>query len=130
MLIEHFSKLKNESHIYIVSALCDSDPVATAPLVGIRRSLPDLLKGNSCVLECDVTQLSSSDILITFQANGVDMPDKQFVKLPKAPGPHSVSRRFTVPSSHWKTDTSFSCKVNQGFTRTFQSNSTGTFFGN
>ncbi|XP_075880067.1 uncharacterized protein LOC142886786 isoform X3 [Nelusetta ayraudi] len=104
-----------------------AEPSATAPLVEIRRYLPDLQKGNSSVLECDVTQLSSSDILITFQANGLDISDSQLVKLPKAPGLHSISRRFTVPSSHWKKDTHFTCNVNQGFSRTFKSKSTGTF---
>ncbi|XP_044036450.1 LOW QUALITY PROTEIN: uncharacterized protein LOC122868479 [Siniperca chuatsi] len=103
-------------------------PAVTAPSVEIRRSLPDLLKGNSAVLECDITQLSSSDLYITFQANSVDISDKQYVDLPEAPGLHSVSRRFTVPPSHWKKDTSFTCKVNQGFSSNFESNSTGKIF--
>ncbi|XP_044036459.1 uncharacterized protein LOC122868482 [Siniperca chuatsi] len=105
-----------------------SRPAVTAPSVEIRRSLPDLLKGNSAVLECDITQLSSSDLYVTFQANSVDISDKQYVDLPEAPGLHSVSRRFTVPPSHWKKDTSFTCKVNQGFSSNFESNSTGKIF--
>ncbi|XP_075879694.1 immunoglobulin mu heavy chain-like [Nelusetta ayraudi] len=106
-----------------------AEPSATAPLVEIRRYLPDLQKGNSSVLECDVTQLSSSDILITFQASGVDISDSQLVKIPRAPGLHSISRRFTVPSSHWKNDANFTCDVNQGFTRTLVSESTGKLIG-
>uniref|UniRef100_A0A8C4ES49 Ig-like domain-containing protein n=1 Tax=Dicentrarchus labrax TaxID=13489 RepID=A0A8C4ES49_DICLA len=92
-----------------------AEPAVTAPLVEIRRSLPDLLKRNSAVLECDITQLSSSDLYVTFQANGVDISDRQFVDLPETPGLHSISRRFTVPQKYWKNDTSFTCKVNQGF---------------
>uniref|UniRef100_UPI0037E87620 uncharacterized protein isoform X2 n=1 Tax=Semicossyphus pulcher TaxID=241346 RepID=UPI0037E87620 len=103
-------------------------PAVTAPSVVIRRSLPDLLKGDNAVLECDITQLSSSDLYVTFQADNVDISDKQFVDLPEAQGPHSISRRFSVPPKYWKTDTSFTCKVNQGFSDYFQSNSTGRFF--
>ncbi|XP_051244797.1 uncharacterized protein ighd isoform X5 [Dicentrarchus labrax] len=107
-----------------------AEPAVTAPLVEIRRSLPDLLKRNSAVLECDITQLSSSDLYVTFQANGVDISDRQYVDLPETPGLHSISRRFTVPQKYWKNDTSFTCKVNQGFSSTFESNSTGNIFVN
>ncbi|XP_067333842.1 hemicentin-1-like [Channa argus] len=104
-------------------------PAVTAPSVEIRRSLPDLLKGNSVVLVCDVTQLSSSDLYITFQANNADISEKLYVDLPESPGPHSVSRTFSVPSNHWKKGTSFTCTVNQGFSRNFKSQSTGNIFG-
>uniref|UniRef100_A0A8C4F304 Ig-like domain-containing protein n=1 Tax=Dicentrarchus labrax TaxID=13489 RepID=A0A8C4F304_DICLA len=107
-----------------------AEPAVTAPLVEIRRSLPDLLKRNSAVLECDITQLSSSDLYVTFQANGVDISDRQYVDLPETPGLHSISRRFTVPQKYWKNDTSFTCKVNQGFSSIFESNSTGNIFVN
>ncbi|XP_029293423.1 uncharacterized protein LOC115012100 isoform X2 [Cottoperca gobio] len=100
-------------------------PAITAPLVEIRRSLKDLLKGDSTVLECDITQLSSHDLYVTFQANGVDISGNQYVDLPQAPGPHSISRRFIVPTKHCQKDTSFTCKVNQGFSGSFKSNSTG-----
>ncbi|XP_067334571.1 hemicentin-1-like [Channa argus] len=103
-------------------------PAVTAPTVEIRRSLPDLLKGNSVVLVCDVTQLSSSDLYITFQANNADISEKLYVDLPESPGPHSVSRTFSVPSNHWKKGTSFTCTVNQGFSRNFKSQSTGNIF--
>lgn len=88
-----------------------------------------MLKGESAVLECDVTQLSSSDLYITFQANGTDMSEKQYVELSEAPGPLSISERFIVPSTYWKKDTSFTCQVNQGFSNNFKSNSTGNIFG-
>ncbi|XP_041634517.1 uncharacterized protein LOC121503968 [Cheilinus undulatus] len=103
-------------------------PSVTAPSIQIRRSLPDLLKGNSAVLQCDIQQLSSSDVYVTFQANMKDISDKLYVELPKTPGPHSISKTFPVPESHWNNHTSFTCKVNQGFTHHFQSNSTGRIF--
>ncbi|KAG8006630.1 Ig mu chain C region membrane-bound form, partial [Nibea albiflora] len=62
------------------------------------------------------------------KANSVDISDKLYVDLPEAPGLHSISRRFTVPPSHWKKDRSFTCKVNQGFSSNFESNSTGNIF--
>ncbi|XP_030264485.1 uncharacterized protein LOC115576154 [Sparus aurata] len=105
-----------------------AEPAATAPSVEIRRSLPDLLKGNSAVLECDVTQLSSSHLYVTFQANSVDISEKQYVDLHQASGVHSITRRFTVPQTHWKKDTRFTCTVNQGFSSNFESNSTGNIF--
>ncbi|XP_034396244.1 immunoglobulin epsilon heavy chain isoform X15 [Cyclopterus lumpus] len=103
-------------------------PAVPAPLVEIRRSLKDLLKGDSVVLECDVTALSSLDLAITFQANSVDISGKQYVEFPEAPGLLSISRSFSVPSSHWKKDTRFTCKVDHGFSSSFESNSTGNFF--
>uniref|UniRef100_A0A667WZQ9 Ig-like domain-containing protein n=1 Tax=Myripristis murdjan TaxID=586833 RepID=A0A667WZQ9_9TELE len=99
------------------------------PSVLIRRSLSDLLKRNSAVLECDVTQLSSSDLYITFQANGTDISGKLYVEFHKAPGPHSVTKSFPVPSNYQKKDTTFNCKVNQGFSKQWESNSTGNIFG-
>ncbi|KAK2833600.1 hypothetical protein Q5P01_017489 [Channa striata] len=103
-------------------------PAVTDPSVEIRRSLPDLRKRNSVVLICDVTQLSSSDLYITFQANDVDISEKLYVDLPESTEPHSVSRKFSVPSNYQKKDKSFTCTVNQGFSRTFKSQSTGNIF--
>ncbi|GLD66692.1 hemicentin-1-like protein [Lates japonicus] len=104
-------------------------PAVTAPSVEIKRSLPHLLKGESAVLQCDITRLSSGDLYVTFQANNVDISDKQYVDLPEASGLHSVSRHFSVPRSHWKKDTTFTCKVQQGFSNSFtQSNPTGHIF--
>ncbi|XP_039680926.1 hemicentin-1 isoform X2 [Perca fluviatilis] len=103
-------------------------PAVTAPLVEIRRSLKDLLKMDSAVLECDVTQLSSRDLYVTFQANSADISDKQYVDLPEGPGLHSISRSFSIPTNYWKKDTNFSCTVNQGFSGNFKSNSAGNVF--
>ncbi|XP_029584438.1 uncharacterized protein LOC115171600 isoform X2 [Salmo trutta] len=103
--------------------------VSSTPTVLIRRSLPDLLDGDSAVLECAITQLSSSDLYVTFQANGVDFPEKQYVDLPASKDHHSLTRRFSIPTSHWKKDNTFTCKVNQGYSNSWASNSTGTLFG-
>ncbi|XP_041866868.1 obscurin-like [Melanotaenia boesemani] len=104
-------------------------PPPQAPQVEIRRSLPELLKGNTAALQCDITQLSSQDIYVTFQANGVDMSEKQYVDLPEAPGHHSVSRSFSVPQRYWTSDTSFTCTVYQGLSSTpFTSNSISKIF--
>ncbi|XP_071330076.1 uncharacterized protein [Trachinotus anak] len=103
-------------------------PALPAPSVEIKRSLPDLLKGQSAVLHCDITQLSSSDLYVTFQANNHDISAKQYVDLPEGPGLHSVTTHFAIPSTHWKTGTDFSCTVNQGFSASFKSNLTGNIF--
>uniref|UniRef100_A0A8C7N404 Ig-like domain-containing protein n=3 Tax=Oncorhynchus kisutch TaxID=8019 RepID=A0A8C7N404_ONCKI len=103
--------------------------VSSTTTVLIRRSLPELLKGDSAVLECAITQLSSSDLYVTFQANGVDFPEKQYVDLPASNGPHSLTRRFSIPKSHWKTDNTFTCKVNQGFSNSWVSSSKVKLFG-
>ncbi|XP_075942331.1 uncharacterized protein LOC142944968 isoform X3 [Anarhichas minor] len=115
-----FSSIKSTENV--------TGPAATAPLVEIRRSLKDLLKGDSAVLECDVTNLSSRDLYITFQADSVDISDKQqYVELAKAPGLHSISRHLSVPSSNLKKNASFTCKVTQGFSSSIKSNSAGNF---
>ncbi|KAL7378672.1 hypothetical protein ABVT39_017124 [Epinephelus coioides] len=103
-------------------------PAVTTPVVTIRRSLNELLKGNSAVLECDVTGLSSRDLYITFQAGTSDISEKLYVDLPEAPGLHSISRSFPVPPEHLKKDKSFTCKVYQGFSADFTSNSIGNIF--
>nr|AFH08745.1 immunoglobulin D heavy chain [Epinephelus coioides] len=103
-------------------------PAVTTPVVTIRRSLNELLNGNSAVLECDVTGLSSRDLYITFQAGTSDISEKLYVDLPEAPGLHSISRSFPVPPEHLKKDKSFTCKVYQGFSADFTSNSIGDIF--
>ncbi|XP_055079756.1 uncharacterized protein ighd [Periophthalmus magnuspinnatus] len=105
-----------------------SEPPVSAPVVSIRRSLPDLLKGDRAVLECDITSMSSADLYVTFQSNGVDISSKDFVQLPKGSGLLSISRRFSVPKKHWTKDKHFSCKVSQGFSRKVTSTPTGSIF--
>ncbi|CDR00989.1 unnamed protein product [Oncorhynchus mykiss] len=115
-----------------LSSVCVCSPgpaVSSTTTVLIRRSLPELLKGDSAVLECAITQLSSSDLYVTFQANGVDFPEKQYVDLPASNGPHSLTKRFSIPKSHWKTDNTFTCKVNQGYSNSWVSSSKIKLFG-
>ncbi|XP_061591364.1 immunoglobulin mu heavy chain-like [Cololabis saira] len=104
-------------------------PAGPAPLVEIRRSLPDLLKGDVAVLQCDITKPSSQDLYVTFQAKGADVSHKHYVDLPEASDLHSVSTRFSVPPQNWTRDMSFTCKVNQGFSsKPFVSNSINNIF--
>ena len=82
------------------------------------------------MLQCDITQLSSQDLYVTFQANGVDISDKLYVELHEASGLHSVSRRFSVPKDYWTSHSTFTCKVNQGFSsKAVESNSMSNIFG-
>ncbi|XP_029946115.1 immunoglobulin mu heavy chain-like isoform X5 [Salarias fasciatus] len=105
-----------------------TEPEVPAPVVMISRSLPDLLKGNSAVLKCEITQLSSHDLSITIQANGVDISDNQYVDFHKASDIHSETKHFNVPEKYWKKDQSFTCKVNQGFSNSSSSQSIGNIF--
>ena len=114
---------------YSFCFLYHSGPAVTVPSVEIKRSLQDLLEGQSAVLECDITNLSSSDLYVTFQANDTDISTRMYVDLPVAPGLHSITRSFSIPQSHWKKDTTFTCKVQQGFSSKFTSKSTGNIFG-
>ncbi|XP_072298597.1 uncharacterized protein ighd [Eucyclogobius newberryi] len=119
---EHLCLPTTEQNIKI------SAPEGPAPVVSIRRSLPDLLKGDNAVLECDITSLSSTDLYVTFQSNGRDISSKDFVHLSEGAGLQSITRRFSVPKNHWKKENLFSCKVSQGFSKHFPSSSTGSIF--
>ncbi|XP_056136556.1 uncharacterized protein LOC130113070 [Lampris incognitus] len=131
------SPVPNDVHvIFDTTELCSNPCVCfkgltadRAPSVLIRRSLPHLLHGEDAVLECDVRQLSSSDLYVTFQANGSDISEKQFVDLSKATGLTSTTLQFSVPKTHQGKDNTFTCKVNQGFVNSSVSDSTGRIFG-
>ncbi|KAM4535197.1 uncharacterized protein V3H82_025023 isoform 2-T2 [Fundulus diaphanus] len=108
-----------------------SGPSVTLPHVEIKRSFQDLQKGDSAAFQCDISQLSSRDLYVALKANGQDILEKQYINLPEGPGPHSVSRIFYVPRELWKTDTSLTCAVKQGFSSSVvTSNSTSNIFVN
>ncbi|KAJ7989669.1 hypothetical protein DPEC_G00306940 [Dallia pectoralis] len=98
------------------------------PSVVIRRSLPDILTWDSALLECVITNISSCDLYVTFHANGVKISEEQYVDLPASKDLYSTTRLFSVPESHWQKDKTFTCKVNQGFSNSWPSNSTGKIF--
>uniref|UniRef100_A0A669DXC4 Ig-like domain-containing protein n=1 Tax=Oreochromis niloticus TaxID=8128 RepID=A0A669DXC4_ORENI len=105
------------------------------PLVEIRRSLPDLnsIQFNSilfiyAVFHCDIKQLSSRDLYVTFQVNDEEILEKKYYNFAEGPGLVSISSQFTVPNRYWKKDTKFTCNVIQGFSEPFQSRSTGYIF--
>ncbi|KAJ3583257.1 hypothetical protein NHX12_017464 [Muraenolepis orangiensis] len=51
-----------------------------------------------------------------------------YLDLPKVSDLHSIIRQFPVPSDHWSKDKTFTCKVTQGFSNTWLSNSIGNMF--
>uniref|UniRef100_A0A3Q3GD18 Ig-like domain-containing protein n=1 Tax=Labrus bergylta TaxID=56723 RepID=A0A3Q3GD18_9LABR len=118
-------KCKAEHHCFSSTERTVTVAVTT---IQIRRSLPHLLKGDSAVLECDITQSDSRDLSVTLHNNKNAIIGTQFVDLPQTPGPHSISRFFSVPQNHWKKNTSFYCSVSQGFSGSSTSNSTGIIF--
>lgn len=83
------------------------------------------------MLECHVTQLAAVDLYVTFQANAKDISGKEYVHLPEGPGLHSITRRFRVSQSDWRTkDKKFTCTITQGFSSiSFSSKPTGYIFG-
>lgn len=125
----HLTQVIGHTEHSIISCLCCAGPALRAPSVSIRRSLPDLLKGNMVVLECDITQLSSSSLYVTFQANGFDVSERQYVDPPEATELQSITRRFSVPSKYWIKDKTFTCKVTQGFSNSWLSNTIKIIFG-
>ncbi|XP_063327699.2 Ig mu chain C region secreted form [Pelmatolapia mariae] len=102
-------------------------PVKT-PLVKIRRSLTDLPKRDSAVFECDIKELSSCDLFITLEVNGGQMLEQKYYNFAEGSGPLSISSQFIVPQKYWMKDQTFTCKVFQGFSQTFHSNSISNIF--
>lgn len=97
------------------------------PTLKIRRSLPHLLKGESAVLECEITQLSSQDVFVTFQVDGKDFGE-QYVEMPVSENLQSFTIHVTVPEQHQMDDNTFRCKVEQGFSKSWTSMPTGKIF--
>ncbi|KAF7649450.1 hypothetical protein LDENG_00141140 [Lucifuga dentata] len=103
-------------------------PSLSTPNVVIRRFLPHVQNRDSVVLECDITQLSSSDLYVTFQADTTDISEKFYVGLPDTPDRHSITKHFTLPQNYWNKGKNFTCKVNQGFSKSWMSNSIRNIF--
>ncbi|XP_034534207.1 hemicentin-1 [Notolabrus celidotus] len=103
-------------------------PAVAPPSIQIRRSLQDLLKGESAVLQCDIQPIPTSDFHITFQANKEDISDREYVDSSPTSGALSISTRLSVPPKYLNTDTNFTCKVNQGFSGVFKSEPIGNLF--
>lgn len=99
-----------------------------APVVTISRSLPDLLKGDSAVLKCEITKLPSREFSITLQANGVAVSDNRYVDFRNALDVHSISERFNVSQKYWRKDQNFTCKVKHGFSSHSTSRPIGNVF--
>ncbi|KAK7939761.1 hypothetical protein WMY93_003087 [Mugilogobius chulae] len=118
---EHVCLSTTEKTVYVKAA------PGPAPEVTIRRSLPHVLKGDSAVLQCDITNLSSSDFYVTFQCNQRDISPKDFVHLSEGTG-HSISRTFSVPAIYWRTENRFRCQVSQGFSNKISVSSTKSIF--
>ncbi|XP_042069214.1 uncharacterized protein LOC102301507 isoform X1 [Haplochromis burtoni] len=103
-------------------------PVNT-PLVEIRRSLTDLPKRDSAVFECDIKQLSSCDLFIALEVNRGEILEKKHYNFAEGSvAKLSISSQFIVPQKYWKTDQTFTCKVIQGSSKTFHSNSISNIF--
>ncbi|CAI5675086.1 unnamed protein product [Oreochromis niloticus] len=103
-------------------------PVNT-PLVEIRRSLTDLLKRDRAVFECDIQKLSSCDLFIALEVNHGQMLEKKHYNFAEGSVVNlSISSQFIVPQKFWMKDQTFTCKVNQGFSQTFHSNSISNIF--
>ena len=100
----------------------------TKPSVLIRRYFPDLTEEKAFILECAITEFSPSDLYVTFQANREVISEKMYVEPSKAPDSHSIIRRFSVQTNSSNKNEAFTCKVTQGFSKFWLSNSIGNMF--
>lgn len=104
-------------------------PVNT-PSVEIRRSLTDLPKRDSAVFECDIKQLSPCDLFIALEVNRGEILEKKHYNFAEGSvAKLSISSQFIVPQKYWMKDQTFTCKVIQGSSKTFHSNSISNIFG-
>ncbi|XP_058264726.1 hemicentin-1-like isoform X1 [Hemibagrus wyckioides] len=119
--VKHFCS--KDSKQYNISKI--REPQKT-PTVVIRRNLADIQKEHTIVLECAATDLPSGELLVTFQANGIQFSQDQYVDLPQ--GLDSLTRQVTVPIQQPTTDKRFTCQIESQSGR-WKSDSTGNIFG-
>ncbi|KAM9456867.1 uncharacterized protein Hap1MRO34_018217 [Clarias gariepinus] len=100
--------------------------VQKTPTVVIRRSLADVGKSDSAVLECFASSLPSGELSVTFQANDQKFPQIQFVNLLKEQD--TVTARFTIPTTHRTNNTRFTCQIQKSHSMKWKSNSIVNLF--
>ncbi|XP_030638819.1 uncharacterized protein LOC115819407 [Chanos chanos] len=105
------------------------ESVKESPTVVIRRSFSEFLKNNSAVLECVVGNISSGEVSITFQVNGEDHLEAQYIDLSESNELHSLTTQFTVPNSKYQKNNQFTCKVLKSPTSTWLSSPISNLFG-
>ncbi|XP_072549011.1 uncharacterized protein [Salminus brasiliensis] len=113
----------SKEHEEAVSVL---EPVEKTPTVEIRRSIADVLKGVSAVLECSARDLPSGEFSVAFQANGHQIHE-EYVEVPKSQS--TVTTRVNIPTIYQTKDYNFTCEVQQSPSNKWQSDSTGHIFG-
>ncbi|KAF5896140.1 immunoglobulin delta heavy chain, partial [Clarias magur] len=84
-----------------------TETVQKPPAVVIRRSVADVGKRDSAVLECVASGLPSGDLSVTFQANDEKFPEAHYVNLPK--GQDTLIAPFTIPGTHRTKSYRFTC---------------------
>ncbi|KAL2101417.1 hypothetical protein ACEWY4_003178 [Coilia grayii] len=89
------------------------EPGSKEPTVIIRRPLEDWERDQGSVLECLLGGLSSTEVSVTLQANGKDLPKTEYVTIPVQKDQNSLTAvRFTIPDDQKGVNKRFSCKVN------------------
>ncbi|KAF5896130.1 Ig heavy chain [Clarias magur] len=102
------------------------ETVQKRPTVEIRRSLADIGKRDSAVLECAASGLPSGELSVTFQANDEKFPEAQYVNLPE--GQDTMTACFTIPKTHRTTNCHFTCQIQLSRSIKWKSNSIKNLF--
>ncbi|KAF5896131.1 immunoglobulin delta heavy chain [Clarias magur] len=102
------------------------ETVQKPPTVVIRRSVADIGKRDSAVLECAASGLPSGELSVTFQANDVNFPEAQYVNLPE--GQDTLVALFTIPGTHRTKSYRFTCEIQLSRSMKWKSDSIGKLF--
>ncbi|KAF5906456.1 immunoglobulin mu heavy chain, partial [Clarias magur] len=103
-----------------------TEPEQKTLTVEIRRSLADVGKRDSAVLECVASGLPSGELSVTFQANDEKFPEAQYVNLPE--GQDTLIARFAIPKMNQTKNNRFTCQIQLSRSLKWKSNSTGKLF--